>query len=225
MQQFDVTQITQISPVAHAQSKEIAQWHVVNGMKIAVEFESADIEKTRKEILGITDVSCLARYGVKGPQAAQWLADHEITIPANANSWTMYDKKTLVLRLGGSEFLLEDQLTGTTCKKLSSDTARVPSVYQVPRSDAAFILSGREVLNLFSELCAIDLSEKSLSTKDVVMTQVAGISATVLRQTLAGDQVYRLWCDGTYGAYMWDVLLEIATELGGGAVGLAQYQN
>ena len=31
---------------------------------------------------------------------------------------------------------------------------------------------------------------------------------------------YRIWCDGTYGAYLWDTLLEIAIELGGGAVGL-----
>ena len=122
-------------------------------------------------------------------------------------------------------FLIEDQLGGLACKKLAGDTMRVAGVYKVPRADAAFILSGSEVLNLFSELCSLDLREKSLSAKDVIMTQVAGISATVLRQTIGGEQVYRVWCDGTYGPYMWDVLLEIAVELGGGAVGLARYQN
>jgi sarcosine oxidase subunit gamma len=55
------------------------------------------------------------------------------------------------------------------------------------------------------------------------MTQVAGISATVLRQTLNGEAIYRLWCDGTYGPYMWDTVLEIAEELGGGAVGLSAH--
>ena len=55
------------------------------------------------------------------------------------------------------------------------------------------------------------------------MTQVAGISATLLRQTLDDEQVYRLWCDGTYGPYMWDMLLKLAGELGGGAVGLSSY--
>jgi sarcosine oxidase subunit gamma len=101
----------------------------------------------------------------------------------------------------------------------------VTAVYKVPRADASFILSGSEVLNLFSELCELDLSEKSLSAKDVVMTQVAGVSATILRQIINGKQVYRVWCDGTYGAYMWDVLLNVALDLGGGAVGLAQYKN
>ncbi|OGV76979.1 MAG: hypothetical protein A3I83_03415 [Methylotenera sp. RIFCSPLOWO2_02_FULL_45_14] len=225
MQQFDIKKIAPISPIAHAQSNGTVKWDVVNGMKIAVEFASADIEQARKKVLGVTDVSCFERYGVKGPQASQYLADREIAIPANPNAWTLCDQKTLVLRLGSSEFLIEDQLGGLACKKLAGDTMRVAGVYKVPRADAAFILSGSEVLNLFSELCSLDLREKSLSAKDVIMTQVAGISATVLRQTIGGEQVYRVWCDGTYGPYMWDVLLEIAVELGGGAVGLARYQN
>jgi sarcosine oxidase subunit gamma len=137
----------------------------------------------------------------------------------------MCEQKTLVLRLGSSEFLIEDQLGGSACSRLASDTERVASVYKVPRADAAFIVSGSEALNLFSELCSLDLHEKSLTAKDLIMTQVAGISATVIRQTLNGEPVYRVWCDGTYGPYMWEVLIEIATELGGGAVGLAQYQN
>ena len=228
MQQFDVKNIAIVSPVAHAQTKnsaDSAKWAVVNGMEMAVEFASADIEQARKKVLGVTDVSCLERYGVKGPLASQWLASREITIPANPNTWTLCDQKTLVLRLGSSEFLIEDQLGGTACKKLAADTARVAGVYKVPRADAAFILSGSAVLNLFSELCALDLRDKSLCDKDVIMTQVAGISATVLRQTIDNEQIYRIWCDGTYGPYLWEVLTEIAVELGGGAVGIARYQN
>jgi len=130
-----------------------------------------------------------------------------------------------VLRLGSSEFLIEDQLGGLACTRLASDTVRVPSVYKVPRADAAFIVSGSEALNLFSELCSLDLREKSLAAQDLIMTQVAGISATVIHQTFNGEPVYRIWCDGTYGAYLWGVLIEIATELGGGAVGLSRYQS
>ena len=37
----------------------------------------------------------------------------------------------------------------------------------------------------------------------------------------AGDgHAYRVWCDGTYGAWLWKTLVEIARELGGGPVGL-----
>jgi sarcosine oxidase subunit gamma len=225
MQQFDVKRIIETSPVAHAQSRESAKWEVINGMDTAVEFASSVIEHARKKVLGVADVSCLSRYGVKGPNATQWLVDRGIAIPTNPNAWTLCEQKTLVLRLGSSEFLIEDQLGGSACTRLASDTTRVASVYKVPRADAAFIVSGSEALNLFSELCSLDLREKSLAAKDLIMTQVAGISATVIRQTLNGELIYRVWCDGTYGPYMWEVLTEIALELGGGAVGLARYQN
>lgn len=225
MQQFDVKKIIETSPVAHAQSRESTKWEVINGMSTAVEFASPAIEGGRKKVLGVADVSCLMRYGVKGPNATQWLVDRGIAIPTNPNAWTLCEQKTLVLRLGSSEFLIEDQLGGTACSRLAGDVTRVASVYKVPRADAAFIVSGSEALNLFSELCSLDLREKSLASKDVIMTQVAGISATVIRQVLNGETVYRVWCDGTYGPYMWEVLTEIATELGGGAVGLTQYQN
>jgi sarcosine oxidase subunit gamma len=71
----------------------------------------------------------------------------------------------------------------------------------------------------------MDLRDTALASDAVVMTQVAGISATLLRESLAGEQVYRVWCDVSYGPYMWEMLLEVAQELGGGAVGLtARFQ-
>ena len=222
--------VLKVTPVNHAESKATSKWAVVNDMEIVVECASAEIEQARKKILGITDVSCLTRYGVKGSQATKWLIDHQVAIPTNANTWTVNtensrEKKSLVLRLGSSEFLIEDQWDGLLSKKLLADSNRIASVYPVARADAAFILSGSEVLNLFSELCSIDLRDGALLASDVVMTQVAGISAVVMRQSLNGEQIYRLWCDGTYGSYMWEMLLEIAVELGGGAVGLSSYQH
>jgi sarcosine oxidase, subunit gamma len=168
-------------------------------------------------MLKVTDISKLERYGVKGAQAAVWLAQHGVSIPDAPNTWILHEQ-TLVMRLGSTEFLLEDQTGGEVCKKLLADTARVPNVYKVPRADAAYLLAGSGVVNLLSELCALDLRESALLENDVVMTQVAGISATILRQTIDGETVYRLWCDGTYAAFMMHTLTEIAAELGGRAV-------
>ena len=167
------------------------------------------------QALNITDMSALARYGVKGPQAEKWLLSHGVAVPKNANSWVLNANETLVMRLGLTEFLIEDQFGGQTCNKLLADTTRVAGVYKVPHVDASYLLAGSGVLDLFSELCALDLRETALADKDLVMTQVAGISATVLRQALNGETVYRLWCDGTYAAFMTHTLAEIAVELGG----------
>jgi sarcosine oxidase subunit gamma len=166
-------------------------------------------------VLEISDMSTLERFGVKGPQAAKWLASHDISIPENANTWILNDGKTLVMRLGSSEFLIEDQVGGQTCKKLAADNVRVAGVYKVPHADAAYLLAGSKVLNLLSEVCSLDLRESALPANKLVMTQVAGISATVLWQSINSETIYRLWCDGTYGKYMQHVLDEIAQELKG----------
>ncbi len=161
-------------------------------------------------VLEISDMSTLERYGVKGPQASKWLAGHNVAIPENANTWVLNDGKTFVMRLGSSEFLIEDQAGGQTCKKLAKDNVRIAGVYKVPHADAAYLLAGSEVLNLLSEVCSLDLRESALQANKLVMTQVAGISAIVLRQSINNETIYRLWCDGTYGVYMKHVLLEIA---------------
>lgn len=160
----------------------------------------------------ITDVSNLARYGVKGAQAAAWLYKHGVSIPDAPNTWVL-SGQTIVMRLGSTEFLLEDQEGGEICKKLLADTVRVPNLYKVPRADAAYLLAGSDALNLLSEICALDLRESALLENDVLMTQVATISATVLRQNINNETVYRIWCDGTYGVYMRHVLDEIKFKL------------
>jgi sarcosine oxidase subunit gamma len=34
------------------------------------------------------------------------------------------------------------------------------------------------------------------------------------------ERRYRIWCDGTYGVYLWATLVGVARDLGGGPVGL-----
>ncbi|MEQ1599481.1 MAG: sarcosine oxidase subunit gamma [Methylotenera sp.] len=166
-------------------------------------------------VLEISDMSTLERFGVKGTQAAKWLAGHDVSIPEYANTWILNNGETLVMRLGSSEFLIEDQVEGQMCKKLATDKVRIAGVYIVPHADASYLLAGSEVLNLLSEVCSLDLRESALQDNELVMTQVAGVSATVLRQQLNNETVYRLWCDGTYAKYMQHVLDEIAQELKG----------
>ena len=215
-----MTDMIKTSPVAQAQQALKPKMGVVNGMEIALEFAG---ENGLKNVLGVTDVSCFERFGIKGPQAAKWLESQKFKTPPDINSW-LESNNCLLLRLGGSEFLLEDQFGANNLKKLASfNQAKVAGAYRVTRADAAYLLSGSEVLNMLSELCMLDLRDSALPKNGLVMTQIAGISASLLRQNLHGEPVYRIWCDGTYGAYMWDMLLEVATELGGGAVGFSNH--
>ena len=218
-----MSNIKKSSPVAYFQEKLKPEWGEVNGMKVATSFDTDQIEKDRKQKLGVTDVSCLQRFGVKGPQAAQWLASQNIKVPTKPNTWSI-DNDSLVLRLGDSEFLIEDQLSAKLCTQLNHTIQiNTAGVYKVLHADAAFVISGNKILTLLAELCKLDFSAKALTANQVIMTQIADISATIVPEMINGELVIRLWCDGTYGAYMWRVLHQLAQELGGGAVGLTNY--
>ncbi len=52
------------------------------------------------------------------------------------------------------------------------------------------------------------------------LTLLAGISVLLIPQEGAGGRLYRIWCDASYGEYLWETLSGIAHELGGGPVGV-----
>jgi len=206
-----------LSPVSFAQSGLTMKKAILNGMEIVLSYENTDIEMQRMKKLGICDVSAFSRVGIKGAKAVDWLESQRFTVPEAPNTWRKDHAGGLVLRLGRSEFLLEGFHQGQ--RAINANDAP-ENLYEVARYDASFILSGVHFHSAFSEICALDLSESAFAADAVLMTSVAGVSVTLIRQLLNGELVYRLWCDGSYGNYMWSTLTEIAGEFGGGAVGL-----
>jgi sarcosine oxidase subunit gamma len=51
---------------------------------------------------------------------------------------------------------------------------------------------------------------------------MVGVSVLALRDEARGRRWLRIWCDGTFGPYLWETLLGIAREEGGAAVGFAK---
>ena len=163
--------------------------------------------------ISIIDVSSLPRFGIKGREASVWLSSQGITLPTIANSWTIGKDSSLILRLGNSEFLIEDQKQGQTTAKLEvACKNRIAGIYPVARADASFMLTGEAATDLLSEICMLDLRQET-HPQALYMTQIAGISATLLKQQLDDNAVVRLWCDGTYHHYMHEILRIIAKEV------------
>lgn len=212
----------QLSAVGDAPSVTSAKKGVINGMEIVLRYTDAGTEMQHLKTISVCDVSAFARVGVKGLKAAEWLEKTGFNTPKTFNSWTSDQTNGLILRLGKQEFMLE----GASAHSFNMHSnVEEENLYPVPRYDAAFILSGTQVQTALSELCALDLSDHVFKPDAVLMTSVAGVSVSMIRQTLNGERVIRLWCDGTYGDYMWHTLSEIAQELGGGIVGLDAHFN
>jgi sarcosine oxidase, subunit gamma len=202
----------------HAELEKLdPRWSDVQGMPMPVRFAQ---ESAAPPIM-LSDLSCLARVGLKGPQAAAWLSAQGVNVPEQINTWHALPGDGLIARLGITEFLIEDGLYGQTTlllkQALKIDLA---GVYPVLRQDAALVLAGAAVNELLLETCSVNFAAFAYDERRVVMTSMAGVSVTVIRSLRAGVPLYRIWCDGSFGPYLWQTLLEVAGELGGGAVGI-----
>jgi len=193
-------------------------WGELNGMAIA-----RDLATRASAALQLCDLSALRRTGLKGAGAASWLQARNLPVPEHPNSWSALEGGGLVARLGRSEFLLEDGPHGVVVGGLVGDLATSPiNVYPVLRQDAALIMRGEAVHELLAQTCSIDFSSIPTQERVVTLSMLAGITVALMDDSAAHSlPCFRLWCDGTYGIYLWETLLEIAVELGGGAVGLA----
>lgn len=194
------------------------EWGMYNDMPTALQFDRVDSQ--RMTVLGIADLSFLWRFGLKGPHSVDWLAAQGVAAPA-VNNWAQLAGGGLIARLGKTEFLLEDGMIGTTARHIQKLLADRPhGVYPVLRQDAAFALTGTALQPLLRQTCSFDFMTLDAARRPLVLTTMVGVPVTILPQETSDGMNYRAWCDGTYGEYLWRTLLDIANELGGGALGL-----
>jgi sarcosine oxidase, subunit gamma len=204
------------SPLHDALEALDPHWTAIDGMRVALRLKTGATPPP----IALADASCLVRMGVKGAAAEQWLGAHGLTALPGVNAWIRTAAGTLIARLARTEFFLEDDAGGTTVKRLREALHPAPGVYPVLRQDAALVLQGERVNDLLVQTCNVDFTAWALEQQTVVMTSIAGVSVLVAWQRYNGVPCYRIWCDGTFGPYLWETLLEIAVESGGGAAGL-----
>ncbi len=173
--------------------------------------------------LNMVDLSCLIRFGVKGAGAKAWLADQNVSIPDRPNTWLSLPTGGLIARLGLTEFLIEDGVSTSVVPPLTAACQTLPeAVYPVPRQDLAIALFGTAVPDLLLQTCSVNFQALNLSDRPVTLTSMAGVTVTVVPGERQGIPFYRLWCDATFGVYLWRTLEAIATELGGSVAGFDQ---
>jgi len=165
--------------------------------------------------LGIADRSDTQRHGCKGPGAATWLTALGLPIPARPNQWLPLDEDGRVVRLGTSEFLIEGPIAQLTTV---ATTPRGPGVYPVLHQDAAFVLTGAHLNELLRQTCSLNFRSLAWMERPMVLTSMAGVNVIALQEPHVPHPVLRIWCDGTFGHYLWNTLLDIALSYGGGAV-------
>jgi sarcosine oxidase subunit gamma len=210
-----------LSPIHDELAHLNPTWGDVHGMPVALSLGDARGEADRARTLGIADVSALPRLTLKGPGAEAFLTQQGIAIPAGIFAATSFGDG-LAARTGGAEFFIEDSIAGTKVLDLTKLVRKgVPNVYPVNRADASFLLSGKRATELFAQTCGYDFRTRELNK--FVFTRVAGVSCSILPRTINSIDLFQLWMDGTFGMSLWETLIEITGELGGGPVGLLPF--
>jgi sarcosine oxidase subunit gamma len=208
--------LDRIGPLHDAQRTASSRWTTQEKMPTPASFGADDAARLREA--GIGDLSFTRRAGLKGPGAAAWLQERGMATPDRPNSWVRAQCGSLVARLGLTEYVV---VASSDSPGLQTALRQVPrGVYPVARFDADLLLAGRQVHDLFKQTCAFDFESLDPTAQPLVMTSMVGVGVTVLALSIGSQRHYRLWCDGTYGGYLWNTLVEVAESLGGGAVGL-----
>ena len=206
------------SPIAAALHELHPDWGMLNDMPVALAFG-----RNGNVSVALCDLSGLRRFGVKGPHADAWLSSQSVTVPAGINQWAGLADGGIVCRLATSEFLIEDGWRGDLAQRLAAQcTYGASGVYPVLRQDGEMALAGDRAIELLVQVCSFNFKALKGESTEVVMTSMAGVGVTVIRQEQASGPFYRIWCDVTYAPYLWETLLGIAKELGGAALGIEE---
>jgi sarcosine oxidase subunit gamma len=177
---------------------------------------------SRAPIAGITACKVAARFGVKGAGAAAWLAKQGVLVPPSPNHvarWRDHGGGRC-LRLGNSEFLVEHDVAAPGTMHASTplpDAATgTDDAWLLLRSDASFLLDGPAFPRELAQACSFDFTRLRDEPDLVVMTLLAGIGVTLVREPIDDDRLaLRLWCDASYSTYLQDCLHQLAVPLRG----------
>jgi sarcosine oxidase subunit gamma len=175
----------------------------------------------RSDAVWVAEAVPERRFGLKGPRAAELLQQLQFAVPELANSWAPLRSSdgegswNVISRLGTSEFFIEESgaAPGIAALEelLASETA---GVYPVLREDSAIVLGGACAIDALAQVCNVDFAALAPATRPVVMTLMIGVGVLVLPQLSDDDaMVYRIWCDPSFGPYLWTELEEVVNRM------------
>ncbi|WP_417225473.1 sarcosine oxidase subunit gamma [Amphritea sp.] len=171
--------------------------------------------------IGLTDLSVLPRFGLRGPAAGDALVAAGLLQPEKPNTLTLSDEGLMVLRLGYNEYWLLAVPDATVDLSALEQQLTGPGIYPVYCHDsyAWLVMSGDHLADVMAKVCAVDLREKNFSLGDLVMTSLARVSGVICHHQMAGKPVFSIFSDSASAGYLWDALLDAMGEFNGTPVG------
>ena len=191
-----------------------------------------------REAVGLCDVSTLGKIDIQGPDAATFLdfvytnifstlKTHRVRygLMLREDGHVMDDGTTA--RLGDTHFVMT-----TTTAAAGAVMRHLEFVHQALRPDlnvrftsvteqwAQFAIAGPKSRYVLNGLLSKPLNDADWPFMACGAVTVAGVAGRLFRISFSGEHAYEIAVPARYGASLFDVLVEAATEHGGGAYGM-----
>jgi sarcosine oxidase subunit gamma len=179
----------------------------------------------KRSVLWLEQAAPRRRFGLKGPRAAELLQKQGLIVPGQPNTWSPLraqdpdDAPDVISRLGNTEFFIEEQGDAPGIAALQAAmAAELAGAYPVLREDFAMVLGGKRAAEALAEVCNMEFAAQQPAQRPVVMTLMAGVAVVVLSQVTAAGTEYRIWCDPSFGSYLWETLASVVRTTTGNTV-------
>lgn len=181
--------------------------------------------------LGLADLSPLARCGIKGADALDWLRRQGWPVPDDNNHAGRTSDGAVVARLSDGELLVLDAPVAPSpaLQALMESLARRPTegdlpprCYAVPRADSHvwFLLCGAAGPECLAKVCGVDMRPHRFPDLSVAQTSLARLSAVIIRVDGGAPPAFYILADSASALYLWDCLVDAMAEFDGRLLGL-----
>lgn len=212
-----------------------ATWEQNNEYAYVSQINDINTELHYAHELALCDLSHIQRIGFKGDGTNEWLAQQNVTIPANINCANILENGCLTARLGRNEILIIDSLKAATNfpEKLQGQwnldyaLENTSCGYIMPRQDShtCFCVTGIHSAEMFSKLCAVDLRTHKFPSHMIAQTSLVRLSVIIIRLDIHNTNAYLVLVENVTAEYCWECLLDAMQEFGGQVIGINSFST
>ena len=215
----------------HAQIAMGAVMADADGWRLPLHYGDASREAAwLRETVGVSDVSSIGKVRIVGADAARAVsalvpsaADQGVGVVIESDSPLERGGKVLSVRLTPDEFMLLTP-AGEAPPAVSAIESGHPDCDCAYAVDVTSGLCGVAIVgpatqDLMARVTEMDTSDHALPDLACAQSRFADVQGLLLRRDVNGIVMYQLYAGREFGEYLWEVLIETAREVGGGAVG------
>ena len=213
----------------HAQAAMGATMDDADGWQLPAHFGDPSQEAVwLKGTVGVSDVSSMGKVKVAGadsPQAMSMLVptatDQATGSVIEGDSPLERGGKLLSVRLASDEYLLltPPGVATSAVAALQAGDHECSHAVDITSGLCGLAIVGPAVQGLMSRITEVDTSPRAFPDLTCVQSRFADVQALLLRRDVNGKAMYQMYASREFGEYFWEVIIDAAKELGGGAVG------